>query len=273
MKILQQLNPHWLFAAFTESVGFDPSLLLDLLISSETRFLEYLTKYLRFVVSDWTEFTQSLATYRQIDEEEDKAIHGDLETCSERRRKNECGKLEQDVESSHEGSGAQMLKTFPPSQKGKQPYNHICIDRISKNSSEIRSTDHRLGRNDSDYLAGLKSILESYYSSDESDMEIESESENSETTADCVFEGSHSCELHSMTFDNNSVGTFDSSVANASHIVCVADKSCKVLDKVMTMLIRVRMSVRRLLSGGHFPYNAVPLIALMENVEKFYDGC
>ena len=56
-----------------------------------------------------------------------KAIHGDLETCSERRRKNECGKLEQDVESSQEGSGAQMLKNVSSFSKGQttlQPYLH-----------------------------------------------------------------------------------------------------------------------------------------------------
>ena len=47
----------------------------------------------------------------------------------------------------------------------------------------------------------------------------------------------------------------------------------ELLDKVMTMLIRLRLSVKRLSSGGHFPYSAVPLISLMENVEKCYDGC
>ncbi|PFX35039.1 Protein Lines-like [Stylophora pistillata] len=272
-NILRQLNPHWLFAAFTESVQFDPSLLLDLLISSETRFLEYLTKYLRFVVSDWGEFTQSLATYRRIDGEEDKAIHGELEICGQRRR--DCEKSEEDVVSLLDISGAQMLKTFPSSQMGDDQSlnNHNCIDTISKNSSETRSVDRRLGTDNSDYIGGLKNIVQSYCSSGESDVEIEGESESSETTADCVFEGFHSCELHSMTFNNNSAETFDSSVANANHIERVTDKSCEVLDKVMTMLIRVRLSVGRLTSGGHFPYNAVPLIALMENVEKFYDGC
>lgn len=48
---------------------------------------------------------------------------------------------------------------------------------------------------------------------------------------------------------------------------------CELLDKVMTMLIRLRLSVARLSSGGHFPYSAAPLISLMESVEKCYDGC
>ena len=52
-----------------------------------------------------------------------------------------------------------------------------------------------------------------------------------------------------------------------------SDVECKLLDKVMTMFIRLRLSVMRLSSGGHFPYSAAPLIVLMENMEKCYDGC
>ena len=51
------------------------------------------------------------------------------------------------------------------------------------------------------------------------------------------------------------------------------DVECELLDKVMTMLILLRLSVTRLSLGGHFPYSAAPLISLMENIEKCYDGC
>ena len=51
------------------------------------------------------------------------------------------------------------------------------------------------------------------------------------------------------------------------------DVECELLDKVMTMMIRLRLSVTRLSFGGHFPYSAAPLISLMENIEKCYDGC
>lgn len=60
---------------------------------------------------------------------------------------------------------------------------------------------------------------------------------------------------------------FEGSVTNPTAV------ESELLDKVMTMLIRLRLSVTRLSSGGHFPYPAVPLISLMENVEKYYDGC
>lgn len=57
--ILSTLNPHLIFQAFLKVVGFDHSVLLDFLISSETVFLEYLMQYLHFVLQDWQGFFQS----------------------------------------------------------------------------------------------------------------------------------------------------------------------------------------------------------------------
>ena len=62
-NILHQLNPHWLFASFAESINFDHSVLLDFLISSETRFLEYILHYLHFLLIDWEQFVERVATY------------------------------------------------------------------------------------------------------------------------------------------------------------------------------------------------------------------
>ena len=63
--ILRQLNPHLLFISFAESVEFDHSFLLDLLISSETQFLGYLVTYLHFVIGGWSSFVQCLVEYRE----------------------------------------------------------------------------------------------------------------------------------------------------------------------------------------------------------------
>lgn len=49
-------NPHCVFLFFLENTGFDPSVLLDFLISSETCFLEYLVRYLKLLPEDWGAF-------------------------------------------------------------------------------------------------------------------------------------------------------------------------------------------------------------------------
>lgn len=49
-------NPHCLFILLLESISFDHSFLLDLLISAETCFLEYFVQYLKCLLADWQGF-------------------------------------------------------------------------------------------------------------------------------------------------------------------------------------------------------------------------
>lgn len=50
-------NPHCHFLVLLQSISFDHSILLDFLISTETCFLEYFVRYLRFLRTDWQGFT------------------------------------------------------------------------------------------------------------------------------------------------------------------------------------------------------------------------
>lgn len=49
-------NPHCIFLFFLKNVGFDSSVLLDFLISSETCFLEYFVRYLKLLHKEWDNF-------------------------------------------------------------------------------------------------------------------------------------------------------------------------------------------------------------------------
>ncbi|XP_049469959.1 protein Lines homolog 1 isoform X1 [Panthera uncia] len=49
-------NPHCIFLFLLKNIGFDASVLLDFLISSETCFLEYFVKYLKLLQKDWADF-------------------------------------------------------------------------------------------------------------------------------------------------------------------------------------------------------------------------
>ncbi|EDO39543.1 predicted protein [Nematostella vectensis] len=53
------INPHLLFLEFLGTTRHDHSILLDLLVSSETTFLVYLVKYLHLVLDDWQGFLQA----------------------------------------------------------------------------------------------------------------------------------------------------------------------------------------------------------------------
>ncbi|XP_076980139.1 protein Lines homolog 1 [Tamandua tetradactyla] len=49
-------NPHCIFLFFLKNIGFDSTVLLDFLISSETCFLEYFVRYLKLLQKDWGNF-------------------------------------------------------------------------------------------------------------------------------------------------------------------------------------------------------------------------
>ncbi|KAM7406691.1 hypothetical protein PAMP_001048 [Pampus punctatissimus] len=50
-------NPHCHFLLLLQSISFDHSILLDFLISTETCFLEYIVRYLKYLRADWQGFT------------------------------------------------------------------------------------------------------------------------------------------------------------------------------------------------------------------------
>ncbi|KAM7014939.1 protein Lines homolog 1 [Tautogolabrus adspersus] len=50
-------NPHCIFLLLLQSVSFDHSMLLDFLISTETCFLEFLVRYLKYLLADWPGFS------------------------------------------------------------------------------------------------------------------------------------------------------------------------------------------------------------------------
>ncbi|KAI8481878.1 hypothetical protein Bbelb_404100 [Branchiostoma belcheri] len=57
--VITSLNPHRVFLQFLETTTWDHSILLDLLISMETSFLAYITKYLHLVITEWQVFHQT----------------------------------------------------------------------------------------------------------------------------------------------------------------------------------------------------------------------
>ncbi|XP_031148552.1 protein Lines homolog 1 isoform X2 [Sander lucioperca] len=57
-------NPHCHFLLLLQSISFDHSILLDFLISTETCFLEYFVRYLKFLRADWQGFTATCGRIR-----------------------------------------------------------------------------------------------------------------------------------------------------------------------------------------------------------------
>ncbi|XP_032367738.1 protein Lines homolog 1 isoform X1 [Etheostoma spectabile] len=59
-------NPHCHFLLLLQSISFDHSILLDFLISTETCFLEYFVRYLKYLRADWQGFTAACGRIRSL---------------------------------------------------------------------------------------------------------------------------------------------------------------------------------------------------------------
>lgn len=270
-NVSQQLNPHLLFIAFVQSIEFDHLVLLDLLISSETRFLEYILQYLHLVVDDWKSFNQCLQLY------EGKCSYNEAgeATRNDSSRENRLSELDSSsyfsLETTVVSQERQIFHNefnpreslFPNKQKKPRKQEQVVWENTDADVCETFSSHivrksgccnqlseltrpqvgsgllHPCDALEKENHNGLKNIATAYSSSDESDMEIEYKTENA---YDCK--------------KNNS-----------------AVSASENLDKIMSMLIRLRLSVARLSSSGHFPYSAAPLLTLMERAEQCYDDC
>lgn len=55
---ISQFQPHLVFILLLKYFYYDHSVLLDMLISNETNFLECLVKYLKLIAHDWSNFRE-----------------------------------------------------------------------------------------------------------------------------------------------------------------------------------------------------------------------
>lgn len=102
-------NPHCVFLSFLKNVGFDPTVLLDFLISSETCFLEYFVRYLKLLPRDWGAFS---------------AVCKGFDGAERTEGINTCGRvasLVRDAGSNRAGSRPPGVPPEPPDQARRSP--------------------------------------------------------------------------------------------------------------------------------------------------------
>lgn len=74
-------NPHCHFIFLLESISFDHSFLLDLLISVETCFLQYLVQYLKCLIADWQSFRLACGRTSTASDSKTLPAHNPSLTC------------------------------------------------------------------------------------------------------------------------------------------------------------------------------------------------
>ena len=270
-NLQDQLNPHLLFFKFVQSIEFDHSVLLDLLISSETRFLEYIVHYLHFVIDDWRWFSLCVGTFEQ------------KQTCSE-AVKPTWNDVRTDL------AHALNKSAFPPDKSAQFYSQELNPEKAVSEIQEEKLVEQEKGvwkNEEFDVIETLSSVIfEGNWKSDRhselacaqlrsrSFDKLRSHPECNSLKMDHIGKTRNSLESISVLYSSS-----DESDDGIEGNINVCHDSTETvglshnLEKIMTMLIRLRIAVVRLSSGGHFPYDASPLISLIETVEKYYDDC
>lgn len=243
-------NPHCHFLLLLRSISFDHSILLDFLISTETCFLEYFVRYLKYLRADWQGFTAACG----------KVSVSDCQLSLQRSLPDS-------------GAGDMFALTYKgqPGQVGFSP----CVQ---PKDTPVEMTSVPAG-----------SRLVEYSSSDESDPEnMDCQDENSRFSAldgkqkisgapvmKQPFESSHPPVLPSPS--NSALErTPEGSSSLTEHTSCpdVAPLSgqvtCETSVRAALCLSQLRELVARLQTKNLFPYNPSSLIKLLEQVQNCF---
>ncbi|XP_036267749.1 protein Lines homolog 1 isoform X1 [Pipistrellus kuhlii] len=151
-------NPHCIFLFLLKNVGFDSTVLLDFLISSETCFLEYFVRYLKLLPRDWDAFLTVCK-------------HFDVADCTDST--NTCGR----TSSLGQDTGGSRTESRPRAALGRHRGARACVSRASEAppdpshrvavSRESHATPHTGSRSP---LQAAQSLVD-YDTSDDSEAE------------------------------------------------------------------------------------------------------
>ncbi|XP_026148770.1 protein Lines homolog 1 isoform X2 [Mastacembelus armatus] len=253
-------NPHCHFLLLLKGVSFDHSILLDFLISSETCFLEYFVRYLKYLRVDWQGYTAACGRINISDNQTDISQQEAL-TCSR--------------------GGETPVLTYK-----------LELDQVEFNSS-VQPTCVTTPVEGASLTAGLR--LVEYDSSDDSDPENMEFSNN--VPGAVMREKNRFSDLHlkQETSGQQVSKRYESSNSKVSEPSSTLERTperlslpvlqmeqtsstntapqsgqvtCEMSARVVHCLSELREVVMRLQTKNLFPYNPSSLIKLLAQVEK-----
>ncbi|XP_019493431.1 PREDICTED: protein Lines homolog 1 [Hipposideros armiger] len=263
-------NPHCIFLFFLKSVGFDSTVLLDFLISSETCFLEYFVRYLKLLQKDWDEFF-TICRYLDVTESKDSInVCGWISSFVRDRRSHQTGVHPLAAHGSHRKAHAgvpwasdafskppnqvvmseETQVTLPANQLSPPQASQSLVDYDSSDDSEVDSTDLCVANGEPTSL--FKEAMKMQ-----------------DTVGTRGDKTERSLELQSRPLvpkESNTPLSVDCDVAPDSIVseVEISYRTVKCFDELQG-------AVYRLQKKNLFPYNPTALLKLLKQIEAIYN--
>ncbi|XP_033121807.1 uncharacterized protein LOC117120831 isoform X2 [Anneissia japonica] len=276
---VNKLDPHEIFHRFLRTVAYDHSVLLDLLISNETEFLAYFVQYLHSLIDTWSAFMD---------------YHSSIELASQALGTTSTAGLVEDM--GHQGKGNSTTNNTEIADKllrsshkpEKVVSNHredIKRDHDVKDALENVSNCKKLrlsdNRQTTDITVGNMGSSPDNTSCAPKSGRLSLDNIGTHQHAGEHLKSGHLKSLHhhpdkeendSNSDDDAEDGGSDSSAADDDVDDSELTPSSCTLDKTMTTLIRLRLAIERLIRRDLFPFRAVSLLRLLEDVEGLYEN-
>ncbi|XP_004431949.1 PREDICTED: protein Lines homolog [Ceratotherium simum simum] len=264
-------NPHCIFLFLLKNIGFDSTVLLDFLISSETCFLEYFVRYLKLLQKDWDNFF-TICKYFDVTESRDSInICGCIFSLVQDKSSNQTGPSPLAALGSHRNahawvSWASDAASEPVNQVVMSEETHVTpqanslsptrasqslVDYDSSDDSEVESTDQNLssGEQTSLYQEAMKKIQDTVGTSrnkKELSLEVQSrplvpKESNTPFSVDC-----------------------DIAPNNIVSEVGISYRTVKCFEELQGAIYRLQKK-------NLFPYNPTALLKLLKHIDAIYN--
>ncbi|XP_057578968.1 protein Lines homolog 1 [Hippopotamus amphibius kiboko] len=264
-------NPHCIFLFILKSIGFDSTVLLDFLISSETCFLEYFVRYLKLLQKDWDNFF-AVCKYFDVTESKDNInICCCISSLVQDRSGNQTERSPLAVLGSHRDVRAWVSGA---SDASSEPRNHVVMSEEAQATLQANSLSPR---------QASQSLVD-YDSSDDSEEE----------SMDQCLANSRLTSLHqeAMKKIQDSIGTSrdkkEPSLESQSRPLVPKESNtpfivdCDIAPnntaskvgisyRIVKCFEELQGAIYRLQKKNLFPYNPTALLKLLKHIEAIYN--
>lgn len=268
------LDPHLTFSHFLHHMTLDHSILLDLLISMETEFLEYFIRYLRFATSDWHSFVTAHESFglrsnagacreessddHENDDESDGFVDvykGAADDSSE--DDDDGGDDHDDIEDEDDAENEIYA--------GKRDVSVVAV----VNSKHDCHSEKKIAKKQKDMASLALSVSNERKRkrSFESETDVDEVGQKLNRTDTEQTEKLNSEFQEPMIQESSDLGQNSSTMCASPIVHSVAGS----LDDVMSVLIRLRLAIERLCDKNLFPFSAKPLLRLLIRAESLYE--
>ncbi|XP_005381696.1 PREDICTED: protein Lines homolog [Chinchilla lanigera] len=261
-------NPHCIFTFFLKSIGFDSTVLLDFLISSETCFLEYFVRYLKLLQKDWDAFFTICKVFDAAESQRGINLCGCVPSLVQDRSSDQTPPHCLTAPDRHtraytcipwaSGESSAPLKQAVMSQETRTVRGHALSSQASRSLVEYDSSDDSEAESTGQCLANNQHIF-----FQQASKKIQDPAETSRGKEELSIEPQSS-----LLVPKESTASFPMNYEVAPNNTV---SELGIFHSIVKCFEELQGAIYRLQKKNLFPYNPAALLKLLKRIEAVYN--